>query len=237
MSLAARSLTALLILVVPPLTADAQWLAAAYGGALHTGPGEVRIEQPARRTDVVFPEVQFNSQSWTPPIYYGYRLARRMRGIHWLYVEAELVHGKLFLKDPDATHGSGTASGQRVSAVPFSSLVRSFAMSHGLNLILANAVVRRSAGPERLTWTARAGTGAVVPHAESQVDGRVDGTYQLAGTAVQLSGGIEIEVWRGLGVAGDYKWTRARPRVSLAEGTATVAARSHHLTFGVVAAF
>jgi hypothetical protein len=223
--------------VTLPGTADAQWIASAYGGAFHTRPGEVRVQQPSRGTDVVFPHAGFVSESWTSPIYYGYRLGRRVGGIRWLYLEAELIHGKLYMVDPAHTLGVGVMDGLPAADVPLAEVVESLAMSHGLNLLLANLVVRRQVGPKRLTWSSRVGAGAVVPHAESRVHGKVRGDYQLAGAAMQVSSGIDVALWRGLGLGAEYKWTRARPDVSLADGTASIAADSHHIALGLVAAF
>ena len=237
MNLPARTLPLLLIAIGLPAAANGQWIASAYGGAFHTRPGEVVVQQTSRGTEVVFPQASFVSESWVSPIYYGYRVGRRAGGVRGLYLEAELIHAKLFVRDPAHTIGAGPVNGVRVADVPFSSLIESFAMSHGLNLVLGNAVIRRQVGPKRLTWASRAGAGAVVPHAESRVYGQVRGDYQLAGAAVHLSSGIEVALWRGVGVLAEYKWTHARPQVSLGEGRATVAADSHHFAFGLAAAF
>jgi opacity protein-like surface antigen len=235
--LGARSLAALVVALALPTAANAQWMASAYGGAFHTRPGDVRVQQPSHDTDIVFPQARFVSESWVSPIYYGYRVARRVGSTRWLYLEAELVHGKLFIQDPARTLGAGIANGLSVSDMPFSSVVDSVALSHGLNLVLANAVVRRAVGLERLTWTARLGAGAVVPHAESRVQGHVREDYQLAGAAMQLGSGVEVAFWHRLALLAEYKWTRARPHISLADGTATIATDSHHLALGLAAAF
>lgn len=69
-------LLALALTVVWPSSSDAEWTLAAYAGAMHTIPGELRIEQPSRGTALSFPGVPFRSESWQPPIYYGYRIGR-----------------------------------------------------------------------------------------------------------------------------------------------------------------
>jgi hypothetical protein len=69
------------------------------------------------------------------------------------------------------------------------------------------------------------------------VQGHVRADYQLAGPAFHLGSGLEVAVLRRLGVFAEYKWTRARPLVSLAEGSATLAAGSHHIAIGLAAAF
>jgi hypothetical protein len=213
--------------------ADGQWVVSAYGGAIHTVTADIELEQPGPGTALTFPDVPFRSESYDPPIYYGYRVSRNVPLQRRVFVEAELIHGKLFARGDLAPAGAGQRNGVAVDAVPFSSVVQRFGMSHGLNFILFNVALRLPTQVERLTITARAGVGPMLPHRETQVDGETEEGYQWAGLGVQAGGGLELRIWRRVNVVTEYKRTHARPRVSVHAGTAVVSADSHHLALGL----
>jgi hypothetical protein len=210
----------------------AEWIVSAYGGAIHTRAADMRIQQPGSATDLRFTDVPFESRSFESPIYYGYRAGHRLGGTQWLFLEAELIHGKLYPQQPGTARGTGMLRGQPAAQVPFPTVVQEFNMSHGLNFLLGNILVRREM-TTRFTATGRAGLGALLPHTESVVDEERRGRYEWAGVAVQLSGGAEVGLSRRIAATAEYKWTRASPRVTLAEGQATLTTRSHHLAVGV----
>jgi hypothetical protein len=210
----------------------AQWIVSAYGGAIHTRAADMRVQQPGSATDLRFTDVPFESRSFESPIYYGYRAGHRLGGTQWLFLEAELIHGKLYPQQPGTARGTGMLRGQPAAQVPFPTVVQEFNMSHGLNFLLGNILLRREM-TTRFTATGRAGLGALLPHTESVVDGERRGRYEWAGVAVQLSGGAEVGLSRRIAATAEYKWTRASPRVTLAGGQATLTTRSHHLAVGV----
>lgn len=222
--------------LLPVASADAQWVLSAYAGAMHTRAADVRIEQPDAGTELVFPEVSFDSESWRSPVYYGYRLARRVPGVRWLFVEGELIHGKVYARGNTA-RGAGTRRGQPVVGLPFPAVVQRFAISHGLNFVLVNAVARQPLPGGRATLTARAGAGPMLPHPEIEVEGVAREGYELAGPGLQAGGGIEFGLWRGVSLLAEYKWTRAHPRLSIDQGTASLVTRSHHLALGLSLTF
>jgi hypothetical protein len=217
--------------------APAQWVLSAYAGAMHTQSADVRIADPAVNTNLVFAATPFESRSWDAPIYYGYRIGHRVPGVRWLFVEGELIHGKLYPRQPQTTLGDGTFRGESVLDVPFAAVVQDFNLSHGLNFILINALLRQSFASRRITATARLGVGPMLPHVESVVDGVRREDYQWAGAGAQVSGGGELTVWRMLAVTAEYKWTYARPRLTLAHGEARLTTASHHIAIGLAAVF
>jgi hypothetical protein len=218
-------------------SAEVQWILSAYGGAIHTAPAGIVIEQPSFDTALTFPKVSFRSASSEPPIYYGYRVARAIPAPRWLFIEAEFIHAKLFARDDQNPRGLGLRNGVAAADVPFSSVVQSFGMSHGFNFILVNAVLRRPLRSGRLTLTGRGGAGPMRPHVETEVEGRRREGYQWAGVALQAGGGIELRVWRRISVLAEYKRTHGSVRVSVDHGTAFVTARSHHVASGLTATF
>ena len=58
--------------------------------------------------------------------------------------------------------------------------------------------------------------------------------YESGGLGVQVGGGLEFSIWRGLGALGEYKFTWASPNIEVAHGgDATIPSRTHHFAFGV----
>jgi hypothetical protein len=175
--------------------------------------------------------VAFEAQSLVPPLYYGYRIGKQV-GPGWLSLEAELIHAKAYAQLGDVV-GGGRSGGRDVRAVPVTQHLQRLAMSHGLNFLLLNGVLRHRLGQSPLVVIGRAGIGAVVPHAETEsAEGRVE-EYQLGGPAVQAAGGMEIRLYRSLYAAAEYKYSYGRPRINIAGGDATITTRSHHATIGV----
>jgi opacity protein-like surface antigen len=213
--------------------ADAQWHVAAFGGAAHTRPAQIRVEQPDRVTSLRFDDVAFDDKSFESPIYYGYRVLRVVSPGHGLFIGAELIHAKVYA---DGSHvvGRGTYRGLATNAIPFADVVQHFALSHGLNFVLADVGVRRRFS-DRLTAHLIGGLGPMVPHVEVQVDGVGHEGYQLAGVGVQGAAGVEIGVWRRVSVLTEYKWSHAPVRLSLDSGHAELTATSHHFAIGVSA--
>jgi hypothetical protein len=148
-------------------------------------------------------------------------------------VEGEFIHAKVFSKVDRTVTATGSLRGAPVNGpVAMDSIVQAFSISHGLNLILANAVVREPLIHGKLTLTARAGAGPTVPHAESDIEGASDQHYQLGSPVFHFAPGAEFRAWRGLHVIGEYKFTRADERVRIVNGHASVPLASHHLVAG-----
>jgi hypothetical protein len=226
-----------LLYIASATPARAEWVLAAFGGQIHTRPSDLRLDQPASGTHLVFPEVPFRGRAFSPPIYYGYRVARSIPGVPWLYAEFEYMHAKVFAKDFGSITGAGTLNGQQTAGVPFPSVIQAYAMSHGLNFFLFNAAVRRPVKNTSLVLSARAGIGPTLPHAETEVDGVRQEGYEYGGIGTELGAGVELRVWSHFGFMAEYKWTHARPEIVVHDGTGQITANTHHLAFGLTAAF
>jgi opacity protein-like surface antigen len=211
----------------------AQWIAAAYGGTVHTQPADIHIDDGP--TTIVFPRVTFASRSFSSPIYYGYRFGRVISPRRGVFVEGELIHAKVYA-EADGVTGSGVLNGTVAHDVPFASVVQRFAISHGLNFLLANAGIRHRIW-NRATLTARAGAGPLIPHPEIAAGGIAHEGYQLSGVGIQGAAGVELRLWSGVSVIAEYKWTRAHPRVSFGEVHAELPTVSQHVAIGVSTAF
>ena len=161
----------------------------------------------------------------------------------WLGVEGEFIHLKVFADTARSAHVSGTLRGHAIDEVrPIGSVVERFSISHGMNVLLVNAVVRRQGPradggrtPARWSLAGRVGAGPSIPHPESTIDGISLERYEWGALAMHLAGGAEVRVAGRLSLMGEYKLTRTKQDVTVAAGTAQTTLVTHHLAFGVVA--
>jgi hypothetical protein len=202
------------LLLTHPSQARAGWTVMAFVGGSRTSPARLTLDQPAAGIHVSFTRVPFDSRSFASPPYYGYRIA--WFPVRAIGVEAELIHLKVYARPG--------AMGLRVER---------FSISHGLNLLLANAVWRQTDQHRRCRLTARAGVGIAIPHAESRVAGIDQEQYELSSAAFQGAAGPEVRIaGRALAFA-EYKVTTTAPRVSVAGGTIGGRYTSQHLAAGL----
>ena len=148
--------------------ARADWLFGAYLGASHTLANSLSVRTGSVSQTVE--EVTYRSESFRSPQYYGVRLGYFFRQQPRFGIEAELIHLKVFANVTPALLAMG---------------VRQFSISHGLNHVVANIVLRQpvggSADRPRGWITARGGAGFTVPHGESLVDGTFQEQYERGG--------------------------------------------------------
>ena len=224
------------MVLLAPAMARAEWIAAASLGHAATRPGTVTLARPARQTHLEIPDVDFRGESFRSPPYYALRLTWIKPG-QWVGIEGEFIHAKAFAETSHIERIRGALDGVPIDArAPLASVIQRLAMSHGLNFLLANVVVRHEVVP-RLVLAARVGAGPTLVHAESTIAGNVLEQYQSGGFGVQAGGGIELTVWGALGAVGEYKFTETTADIDIPDGTATIPVRSHHGTFGVMYRF
>lgn len=205
-------------------------------GAGHTMSARLSVNQPATSTDVTFAALDYYGESYTPPVYYGYRFGYFFARRPWLGIEAEFIHLKAYTRTDRVTRISGRLLGVPIDGeAPADLVLQHFSISHGLNFALANAVMRRTlpGAGGRLAIVGRAGLGPTIPHPESQIGGVWTEGYELGALGAQLSGGAEWRLWRGLSVLGEYKLTTTRQSVTVDRGDASGRFTSHHGVFGV----
>jgi hypothetical protein len=228
----------LLLSSAPPAGAD--WVIAAFLGATRTGDATLRVEQPADGTAVEARDVAFAGRAFESPFYYGYRVmwapARRDR----FGVEAELIHLKVHADTAAIvrTRGRiGGAPGDRT--IRLAEIVERFSISHGLNLLLVNLVLRHPLGGDgplrkrRFVLAIRAGAGPTLPHAESTIGGRTQEQYEWGRVAGQAAAGIECRVARDIAALVEYKLTATSQRVSVPAGTASATFVTQHVAAGL----
>ena len=150
-----------------PAHADAQWFAAAYLGANATTSATVSIEVPDEGLALAYHDVAFEARPFASPQYYGARVGRLFGTSRRFGVEVEFIHLKVYAQTQDRYPTTGElGTSQAAAGGPMDAVVQRFAMSHGLNFLLANLVTRTSLGGP-MSFTARAGFGPTLPHGET----------------------------------------------------------------------
>jgi len=130
-------------MVRAPALAAASWeLEGRLGGAWNAGLPIVIQQQGYENLRFT---AELRTRGLDPPLYYGGRITAWQSGRGWAI---DLVHHKLHLEEPPPE-------------------VRSFAISHGYNLLTLQRLFARH------RWRYGAGLGAVVAHPESEVRGLV----------------------------------------------------------------
>ena len=108
-----------------------------------------------------------------------------------------------------------------------------FSLSHGLNSITADALVRRR-------WTTfavyiGAGVGTIVPHVEAvAAGGSVDGYQWFRGVAAKAVAGVTVEVAGPLAVFAELRLTYVHAAVSVPEGDARASFLAEHAAAGAL---
>jgi hypothetical protein len=219
--------------------AFAEWTVGAFAGGCRTGNTSLTLVQPAADTSVTFVPVRYRSASFEMPIYYGYRVGAFLAP-RWLGVEGELIHMKVIADTARVSRAQGTVGGQAVAGPrAIDSVLDRFSITHGVNLLLANVVVRRAgtaASPSRAPrWmlVGRIGAGASIPHPESTSGGLSLERYEWGAFSIQGAAAAEVRITGPLYVSGEYKLTRTVQDVTIAGGSARTPLVTHHLVAGL----
>jgi hypothetical protein len=219
--------------------AFAEWTVGAFAGGCRTGNTSLTLVQPAADTSVTFVPVRYRSASFEMPIYYGYRVGAFLAP-RWLGVEGELIHMKVIADTARVSRAQGTVGGQAVAGPrAIDSVLDRFSITHGVNLLLANVVVRRAgtaASPSRAPrWmlVGRIGAGASIPHPESTSGGLSLERYEWGAFSIQGAAAAEVRITGPLYVSGEYKLTRTVQDVAIAGGSARTPLVTHHLVAGL----
>jgi hypothetical protein len=152
---------------------------------------------------------------------------------------------KVFAKTALPVGVAGILNGVPISTVePMAALVQHFSISHGVNLLLADAIFRerlrqRPGGKlgDVVLLNLRLGAGSTIPHPESEIQGHVDEHYQVGSPALQAAAGVELQLWHKLYWEGEYKYTYTSQHVEVYAGRAQSVLDSHHLVTGPVIHF
>ena len=222
------------VLVGSVRPASADWTFGAFLGGARTHSSSLTLHLPAESTVLTLSPVSYDGESFELPLYYGYRVAYFPKS-RWVGIEGELIHLKVVADTSRPTRVVETRAGVTVAeTLPLSSVIDRFAISHGVNLLLVNAVVRRSiAAAPRWTVVGRMGAGASVPHPESTIGGLSYEAHEWGAMSLQGAVGIEMRARARVSVTGEYKLTRSVQDVAIAAGRAETPLVTHHFTVGL----
>jgi hypothetical protein len=229
----------LLTMCVGVCRASAEWTLAAFAGGARTQDSTIELTQ-APSTDVKLSPVRYRSESLEAPIYYAYRIGV-FPSSGWIGIEGEFIHVKVIADTARPVTTEGIIRGVAVSDVrPLTTVLERFSITHGVNLLLVNAVARRARqgsndGPPRWFVTGRAGAGASVPHPESTIAGVNLERYEWGSFSFQAAGGLELRLTNRLYLSAEYKFTHTVQHVSVAGGSIRTPLTTHHLLAGIVA--
>ena len=234
------AICAAVVLLADAAPARADWVVAAFLGGAATQPATLRVEQPARGTDFEAHEVTFAGRSVESPVYYGYRIMWAQPRQGHVGFEAELIHLKVYAESQELVRVRGTLRGVPIDrTMRFGEVVERFSISHGLNLLLANLVLRQPLGgagavrERRFVLAVRAGAGPTIPHPESTVGGRTHEQYEWGRVAGQVAAGLEVRVTTHVAALVEYKVTTTSQRVSVPDGWASGRFTTQHAVGGI----
>lgn len=232
MSRIAVVVVALILGIASP--ADAQWYFAAYLGANATRPADVTITVPSANLALTFQEVEFDAHPFESPQYYGWRLGKLVGAGRRLGVELEFIHLKVIGLTNQSYATTGTSGSATLAAGdPMSRIVERYSMTHGLNFAVANLVFRQPLASGRAALILRGGAGFTVPHTETTVLGVSVDKYESGGPGVHGAIGLDIRLSGRLSFLAEYKFTRARPEISVAGGRGRTTSATHHAAAGL----
>jgi hypothetical protein len=239
--LARAILPAMLLSACLPARAEAQWYFGAYMGANHNSSADVSFEEPAGNTSIVFHDVSFASQPFVFPLYAGGRFGYRFRGRRF-GVEAEWLHMKVIAETHQSTHVTGTLFGTAIdSTFPMDLLIQRYEMTHGLNFLMGNLVLRQPLGDDarahRASLVFRIGAGATVAGTDSQAGDVVIQRYEYAGFGGQAAAGLDVPIGGAWSAMVEYKFTYAKPQISVGGGRGQTTAIANQIAFGLTVGF
>jgi hypothetical protein len=231
--LAAFSFAALL-LAIAPSTADAQWYFANYLGGNHTSPATVSINQASSATSLQFHDVHFESRSLRSPQYYGARIGYLFPNRR-IAVEFEFIHEKVISLTTRTVHVTGTLAGAPIDTqAPMDFYVDRYSMTHGLNFLVINLVSRTPIGGAngRSALMLRGGVGPTRPGVDTSVLGVSIQRYEYAGIGGDAAAGVSVRLLDHFTAIAEYKFTYARPTISVDGGKGQMTARTQQIAIG-----
>jgi lipid A oxidase len=192
----------------------------AFTGAPYTYPSAARIHNPnaPSATDFTIDPVNWYTDPFKSPIYYGVRLARWFTGGAGTGID--FIHSKAIAPLDEEAGFSGTLDGQPLPArARIRDIVSKLEFSHGHNLLLLNGFLRLPGIGPRVSPYLGAGAGVLLPHTEVELaNGSRPRTYEYnyAGPAGQALLGVEIRLSK-LSFFVEYKFTYGHYGAPLSE--------------------
>lgn len=207
-------------------TAFAETTGSLYLGASHTSNSDIRIRQPGTGSDATFHSVNWDSESFRNPIYYGVRLNHFFAEHPNWGAGFDFTHDKVYAGTGQVVHVDGIWNGTPVNEdARMDQRVQSFSISHGVNILALNVYHRwmhqmNNAFPSG-RWQPYAGAGLTyyLLHPENIVNGQNNAeSYKGSGFGYQLLGGLQYGITQTVGVFIEAKYNSGKVDVDTAGG-------------------
>ncbi len=194
---------------------------AAFTGAPYNYPSAARVTNPGAQgaTDFTLEPVNWYTDPFKSPIYYGARVAQWFAGGR-TGTGVDFIHSKAIAPLDEETNFSGALDGQPLPPrARIKDIVGKLEFSHGHNMLLLNGLLRLPSIGARVSPYVGAGGGVLLPHTEfALADGSRPRTYEYnyAGPAGQALAGVEIRLAK-VSFFIEYKFTYAHYAAPLSE--------------------
>ena len=236
----------LLLALLLPAPAHAQFFVQAFGGEQVTQDADLALTQPTLSTDVRFKSVEWDDESFTPPLYYGYGFGYFLGSAPWFGIGVEFKHQKVIARTNQSYPARGMLDGQTVDRnIRLDGIVRDLEVTHGLNTVSLTFIGRRgfnetSEFPRGRTQVyGGLGTGVTISHTDSTVrDSTFPSSYRIGSTPLfEAFAGARFYATRRLYGLAEYKMTRIHVDAPVVDGRVNVVFRTHQFAFGLGLSF
>jgi len=237
----AAGLAAAALLALKTFSAGAETTVSISTGGAWTHDSDIHLQEPGG-TDLVYQDVQWDTEPYKMPPYYGIRVTHWFENQPKWAIAVDFTHAKMISDLEQQVSVSGQRAGFPVNgAARLGDMFRALEFSDGHNLLTVNAVRRWQLYRENGGATLRnmyfytgGGAGVAVPHVEVTITGSDTQEYQIAGPAAQFLGGVSVPLGQRFEFLTEYRLTYADIETDLqGGGNLSTDALTHHLNFGV----
>jgi lipid A oxidase len=222
----------------PVSAARAEFQISIYTGTNITHDSDVTVVRPGG-TNATFSNVPWDANPFKPAPYYGGRVTYWLESSPNWGVGIDFTHMKTYARLSSTVRSSGTVLG--VALAPNTQLNTVFSwleFSDGQNLGTAHVFYRHPFGS--FTPYVGVGLGVSVPHVEVNMAGYQNTfRYELTGFASRLYGGVDVPIYGGWSIFGEYQLSYAQVSDATLTGGGTLRTDflSHHFNVGLSYAF
>jgi lipid A oxidase len=237
----AAGFVATLLLALKVVSVSAETTISVSTGGAWTHESDVQLQAPGG-TDLVYRDVQWDTEPYKMPPYYGVRVTHWFENQPKWAIAVDFTHAKMISDLEQQVSVSGQRAGSPVNGTErLGDTFSALEFSDGHNLLTVNAVRRWHPYRENGGATLRnmyfytgGGAGVAVPHVEVTITGSDTQEYQVAGPAAQFLGGVSVPLGQRFEFLTEYRLTYADLETNLqGGGSLSTDALTHHLNFGV----
>ncbi len=223
--------------------ARAEFVLSIFSGASLVEDNDLRLHQPG--ANLTFHNASYRTQDFESPFYYGARLAYFLpKHSNWGF-GLEFFHSKMYLETGDSLQVTGSRAGVDVNDTErVNNTITAFSLSHGLNILAADALYRWQFGEQGRDFISRlqpyvgGGIGVAIPHVESQIQNVSFEEYQLDGPAFLAFVGVNFDLAKHLGLFVEYKFSYVElGNLEVPGGSYEVSPMIHHFIAGLSVKF